>query len=145
MTFPEYAPQEPSSTFMRAFLRAIFSDDRDVSAHNREDMFRALADDPGDPERSEKEVLGKISTWGRHRSGRLLLLTSGRLAYTSEPGRGPEAGDRVASLHGLKVPCLLRKSEDGEGWLYVTDIYVDGMMYGEGKSRRPESSEHHRP
>lgn len=59
---------------------------------------------------------------------RLLFLESGRLAYTKQPVRGLEAGDRVVILHVLEVPCLLRKSDDGEGWLYVVDIYVDGMM-----------------
>ncbi|KAF3052212.1 hypothetical protein E8E11_010042 [Didymella keratinophila] len=129
--WPEHANQEPAPTFIRTFFGAIFCDDTGVSATDREGMFRALADDSRYVERGEQEFFVDFLRRGQHCFGRLMLLASGRLAYASHPGRGPEPGDRVAILHGLNVPCLLRKSEDGKGWLHVTGLYVDGMMYGE--------------
>lgn len=139
----EYRNHGPSPTFIRRFLRAIFCDDTRVSASNREELFEILIEKPGDPKHNKEAVFAKLLNWGQHSHSRLLLLDSGLLGYVVSPGRAPKAGDCVAILHGLKTPCLLRKSKVGNGWLYVTDIYVDGMMYGEGKPSRPSLCEPH--
>ncbi|KAF3008752.1 hypothetical protein E8E13_010107 [Curvularia kusanoi] len=75
--------------------------------------------------------LAELADWGLHRSSELLVLKSGRLGLVTNPWRGPREGDVIAILHGLGVPCVLRKSEDGEGWLFIADIYIHDIMHGE--------------
>lgn len=64
----------------------------------------------------------------------LLVFESGRLGLVKNAGNGPpQVGDAIVILHGLDTPCILRKSEDGEGWLFVAEIYIHDIMHGEGK------------
>jgi hypothetical protein len=131
----EYTTLEPSPDFIQAFLRAVFCSDLHCPATDRETLFKTLNDKSLGPRKSEEAVFERFLVVGMHQCGRLLLLKSGRLAYTHVAGPGPATEDRVAILHGLNLPCLLRKSEDGEGWLFVSTIFVDGLMNGEGKCR----------
>jgi hypothetical protein len=68
-----------------------------------------------------------------HNDCMLLVLESGRLGLVKNARGGPQVGDVIAILHGLDVPCILRISEDGKGWLFVSDIYIHDIMHGEGK------------
>lgn len=37
----------------------------------------------------------------------------------------------VAAIHGSTMPCILRRVEEGGGWLFLGHCYIDGLMYGE--------------
>jgi hypothetical protein len=43
-------------------------------------------------------------------------------------------------LFGCKVPVVLRKMVDGEGWINVGDAYVDGFADGEAIKELEEST-----
>ena len=49
-----------------------------------------------------------------------------------------EIGDRIAILHGSKVPCLLRAvgADSGE-YRVISQCYLDGWMYGKPLKERP--------
>ncbi|OCK74923.1 HET-domain-containing protein [Lepidopterella palustris CBS 459.81] len=64
---------------------------------------------------------------------RRLVRTRG--GYVGLAASGAEVGDQVVLARGCRVPLVLRrrgeKDGDGEGWRFVGDAYVHGMMYGE--------------
>jgi len=66
----------------------------------------------------------------------LLVLGSGQLGFVMNARGDLQAGDAIAILHGLDTPCILRRSEDGKGWLFVAEIYIHDIMHGEGKFGR---------
>ena len=45
---------------------------------------------------------------------------------------GARAGDRVWLVRGGGVPLVLRPRGGGDGWEFVGEAYVHGIMYGEG-------------
>lgn len=137
MTSSEHETQKASPTFIRKFLRAVFYDGIDVAVSDRESFFGIFVSRSEDLDQNKEVVPRRYLHSGLHTDGRLLIIESGRLGFVDSPGLIPEIGDRVAILRGLDVPCLLRNPKDGEGWLFVTTIYVDGMMYGEGESISP--------
>lgn len=58
------------------------------------------------------------------------VLESGRLALVG--GDVVQAGDHIAILHGLNVPCILRKAKTEGEWTFHGDTLVKGIMKGEG-------------
>jgi hypothetical protein len=62
-------------------------------------------------------------------NGFIAILESGRLALVVKDAA--KVGDTVAILHGLSVPCILRKVEGKEEWTWHSDALVKGMMRGE--------------
>jgi hypothetical protein len=78
----------------------------------------------------ERQVLRmELSNKSLHFFGRrLVLLDSGHLALVQ---KGVREGDRVAILHGLNVPCVIRNVEDGKKWRWLGDAFILGMMRGE--------------
>lgn len=60
---------------------------------------------------------------------RLVIMDTGHLALVQ---KGVREGDKVAILHGLDVPCVMRKGEDGISWQWLGDAFVLGLMRGEG-------------
>jgi hypothetical protein len=59
---------------------------------------------------------------------RLVILGTGSLALVQY---GVREGDRVAILHGLDVPCVIRKVGDGNKWQWLGDAFILGLMRGE--------------
>ncbi|KAH7361275.1 heterokaryon incompatibility protein-domain-containing protein [Pyrenochaeta sp. MPI-SDFR-AT-0127] len=59
----------------------------------------------------------------------LVILQSGRFALVRDAVR---EGDAIAILHGLSVPCVLRKVEGTSNWQILGDTFVKGVMRGEG-------------
>lgn len=83
------------------------------------------------------ERLHELMRYGVHYGSMLLVLGSGRLGLVKNTDIGPpQVGDVIAILQGLNTPCILRKSEDGEGWLFAAEIYIHDIMHGEGKFGR---------
>ena len=70
-----------------------------------------------------------------HIDSMLLVLGHGRLGLVKNAEGDSHVGDAIAILHGLDIPCILRKSQDGKGWLFVSDIFIHDIMHGEGKFR----------
>ena len=117
---------EPPSEFFTHFFRTVF-----LGQDLVESDFKHLIQTPKEDQTMARlEVLMK---WGLHSTSMLIVLKSGRLGFVKEPGGEPKVGDFIAILHGLNVPCILRKTEDGEGWLYVADIHIVDIMHGEGE------------
>jgi hypothetical protein len=48
---------------------------------------------------------------------------------------GTKGGDVVVILYGGSVPYVLREKEGGDGWQFVGECYVEGMMRGEALER----------
>lgn len=71
-------------------------------------------------------TLSKKVFYALHR--RLVVLDTGHLALTQN---GVEEGDKVAILHGLDVPAVIREVEDGDGWQWLGDAFILGFMRGE--------------
>ena len=83
------------------------------------------------------EVLEKLWGWGLIAQKKVLFTTAdvdnsrdaidginfGLAATAIEPG------DKIAILHGSKVPIVLRQSE--LGWKVISQCYLDGWMYGD--------------
>lgn len=47
-------------------------------------------------------------------------------------------GDKIAIIHGSKVPCVLREVEGGAGeYRVISQCYLDGWMYGKSPNDRP--------
>jgi hypothetical protein len=81
--------------------------------------------------------LGGLMSIPLHIDSVLLVLDSGRLGFVHDgKGVNPQVGDAITILHGLDFPCILRRSEDGDGWLFVSEIYIHNIMNGEGKFGR---------
>ncbi|KAF2629715.1 HET-domain-containing protein [Macroventuria anomochaeta] len=125
---------EPPPRFFENFFRAIFIGEA-VAAPVRNTLIQIGQSDNDHPNGSASNSIGEISKrlleLGLHADSRLFVLKSGRLAFAPILGRDPKIGDHLAILHGLDVPCILRKAEEGEGWLYISAIYVDDIMQGE--------------
>lgn len=89
---------------------------------------------------SSSDDLGGSSFWEKQAdplryTAALTPLLHRRLFITSEGhlGLGPAgmmSGDVIALLFGGRVPFVLRRV-DGEGWRFVGECYVDGVMQGE--------------
>jgi hypothetical protein len=46
--------------------------------------------------------------------------------------------DKIAIIHGSKVPCILREVEGGAGeYRVISQCYLDGWMYGKSPNDRP--------
>jgi len=58
----------------------------------------------------------------------LVVLDTGHLALAQH---GVQEGDKVAILHGLDVPAVIREVEDGDGWQWLGDAFTLGFMRGE--------------
>lgn len=79
---------------------------------------------------SEKINLNAIVPYGPDMMQRnLVILQSGRFALVRA---AVGEGDVIAILHGLSVPCVLRKVERTEKWHFIGDTFVKGLMRGEG-------------
>jgi hypothetical protein len=129
---------EPPSNFFHPFFRSVslgegFTEsDRSALLHNR------CIDRPDDDSQVKTEAqIERLLSSALHLMSGLFVLENGRLGFVRDYTRRLGAGDSIAILHGLDVPCILRKVEDGEGWLFMSDIYVDGIMHGEGKRKSP--------
>jgi hypothetical protein len=64
---------------------------------------------------------------------RVFLLQNGYI------GLGPsesQYGDLVVIIHGVSVPFVLRKRENGN-FILVGEAYVHGIMYGEWLNDKP--------
>jgi hypothetical protein len=57
------------------------------------------------------------------------ILKSGRLALVRD--NAVQEGDHVAILHGLDVPCILRKARGENEWTFRGDAFIKGIMQGE--------------
>lgn len=112
------------------FFRTVF-----LGKEETESDFETLVQCPNHDQSLPR--LDELMRWGVHRLGLLFVLRSGRFGFVKNPSQGPRAGDSIAILHGLDIPCILRKSEDGEGWLFISDIYIHDIMHGEGKHGCP--------
>jgi hypothetical protein len=108
------------------FFNTIF-----ISKEEIESDFSTLIQGSNDEQALARLVgLMEISL---HVNCMLLVLGSGRLGLVKDADGDPQVGDAIAILHGLDVPCILRKSEDDKGWLFVKEIYIHDIMHGEGK------------
>ncbi|KAH6618697.1 heterokaryon incompatibility protein-domain-containing protein [Boeremia exigua] len=116
---------EPTQEFFTDFFRVVF-----FNHAERETDFERLIKTPTHEQSFAR--LQDLLDWGVHSSSALVVLESGKLGFVKNGDIGLQVGDCVAILHGLDVPCILRKAEDGKGWLFVTEIYVHDMMHGEG-------------
>ncbi|KAH7086460.1 heterokaryon incompatibility protein-domain-containing protein [Paraphoma chrysanthemicola] len=78
----------------------------------------------------EQALRVELSRKALHFIGRrLVVLDTGHLALVQ---KGVREGDKVAILHGLDVPCILRRVEDSNMWRWLGDAFVLGLMRGEG-------------
>lgn len=124
---------QPSLEFFANFFCTIF-----IGIDVVESDFENLIKTPTEGRTLTR--LRPLMRWGLHSWSRLFVLESGHLGFVAGPGRGPRAGDSITILHGLDAPCILRRGEDGEGWLYVTEIHIYNIMHGEGKPRDSQHS-----
>ncbi len=115
---------EPPASFFKDFFRTIF-------LHEEEETdLETLIRIPNETETLTR--LEKLLNWSVYPYSTLLLLKRGRIGFVKEISHKPEPGDSVAILHGHDIPCILRKAKNGEGWLFVTEIYIHDIMHGEG-------------
>lgn len=66
---------------------------------------------------------------------RLFLTKDGLLCLGPELAR---SGDEVWIVRGSRVPVLLRKTMDGNGYNLIGETYVHGVMYGEAVTKEVE-------
>jgi hypothetical protein len=60
----------------------------------------------------------------------IAVLKDGRLALVWSDT--VEVGDKIAILHGLTIPCVLRKVDGADEWTVQGDAFVKDWMHGEG-------------
>lgn len=90
-------------------------------------------------ERHKHVLRLEISKKALHFHGRrLVVLSTGQLALVQ---KGVQEGDQVAILHGLDVPCVMRKAEHGDTWQWLGDAFILGLMRGEGVSWAEEDTD----
>lgn len=70
-----------------------------------------------------------LEAWQNFSGRKLVVLQSGRFALVREAVR---AGDAIAILHGMDVPCVLRRVGATDKWQILGDAFVKGLMRGEG-------------
>ena len=116
-------------SFFSHFFNTIFLGEEEV-----ESDFSTLIHGLNDEQALAR--LGRLMKIELHYECMLLVLKSGGLGLVINAWGHPQVGDAIAILHGLDTPCILRKSEDGEGWLFVAEIYIHDIMHGEGKFGR---------
>jgi hypothetical protein len=69
-------------------------------------------------------------TQGRCAGRAIVVLASGGLALVWD--HAVQVGDQVAILHGLDVPCIIRRAGGESEWTFRGDAFVKGLMRGEG-------------
>ena len=67
----------------------------------------------------------------------MVILQSGRFALVLE---AVSTGDAVVILHGMSVPCVLRRAEETDKWHILGDAFVNGLMQGEGVKRAEDEA-----
>ena len=85
--------------------------------------------------RRDHELLEKLWGWSQVAQKKVVFTTEGPLGSTPSPdvidlGLASSAirpGDKVAILHGSRVPVVLRQGP--AGWLLVSQCYLQGWMY----------------
>jgi hypothetical protein len=56
---------------------------------------------------------------------------------------GIQVGDKIAILHGSKVPCVLRAVDGAENeYRVLSQCYLDGWMFGRGRADVPQPHPH---
>ncbi|KAL0932431.1 ankyrin and het domain protein [Colletotrichum truncatum] len=80
-----------------------------------------------------KSIEGGFFKWGSlfnaAMEGRQLALLEGD--YLANLPDSLDVGDEVWVVQGCHLPLLMRKGENGDGWVILRDAYVHGIMSGE--------------
>ena len=105
-----------------------------IEANTKSFVARDLrsAGNTGDTEEEERELLRDYE-----KLENLVLVAKFKKVFCMEHlqlGMAPvaaKAGDRIAILHGSKVPCVLRETIATSGeYRIISQCYLDGWMYG---------------
>ena len=131
--------KNPPSWYHRACLRCLVQD-----TPNGHINTQALLNSEPPPPRMFENFLKRVQavTWNR-----VVLEAESSEAAAGNPkdtmvGIGPpgtEVGDVVCILFGCSVPCILRWSNEQNGYQFIGEAFIYGKMYGEavtGLSKR---------
>ncbi|KAH7075959.1 heterokaryon incompatibility protein-domain-containing protein [Paraphoma chrysanthemicola] len=135
-----YLGQDAKFETMRDVVHTVYCHDKfDMSPamgdsyDQAELVFNQIIADHHDEGAPLKISLQQITALSLNTHDRLTrhiaVLSNDRLALVDNSCT--KSGDKIAILHGLSAPCVLRKVDGKEEYTYHGDAFIKGMMQGE--------------